>query len=354
MREFGSEHPAIILPDNYFSSFEEFDREVIYLRSGRESLLYVSCNCKPGKDAVILFPAYCCWSMSAPFVKSGWSIVYYRINEDLTVDLDYLIELLKHIHVDAILTMNFFGSSYTNEAIHMVKDFNPDIIVIEDFSHCTFSLSSIFNPLVDYYVSSLRKSIGICDGAVVLSKHPTNKHYIQEEQPEFSDRRINAQLKKGHYLFSKDQNEKSIFLSEIRECESILNGFNAVRPISQTAMCMLKQINGKHIANARRVNMKHLMRLLETKVDMVPGLERSLVGAPFSLPIVVRNRDEIQKKLAKCGVYAPVLWPISEEARRVCENSAKMADSMLSLPIDQRYDWDDIEDIAQIVTKYCV
>jgi hypothetical protein len=86
---------------------------------------------------------------------------------------------------------------------------------------------------------------------------------------------------------------------------------------------------------------------------MVPGLERCFDGAPFSLPILVENRDEVQKKLAQRGVYAPVLWPISDEARRVCEVSAYVSDRMLSLPIDQRYNYDDIEDIASIVLSIC-
>ena len=84
---------------------------------------------------------------------------------------------------------------------------------------------------------------------------------------------------------------------------------------------------------------------------MIPGLEKSFKGAPFSLPILVENRDEVQKLLAKKGVYAPVLWPIDERARFVCKNSAYISDHMLSLPIDQRYDWDDMEDIAKIVLE---
>ena len=37
MREYGSEHPAIVLPDGYFESMEEYGREVLFMRSGREA-----------------------------------------------------------------------------------------------------------------------------------------------------------------------------------------------------------------------------------------------------------------------------------------------------------------------------
>lgn len=346
MREYGSEHPAIILPDGYFEKLSELGREVMYLRSGREALLLSAIAACGSKEKTILFPAYCCWSMSAPFEKAGWTIIYYRLNEDLTVDTDYLNTLLMTYKPQAVLTMNFYGSACTDDVVQMVKDFNQRIMVIEDFSHCTFAIRQIFNEQVDIYVSSIRKSIGVCDGSVILSKMPMPIQYIQEEQKNFADNRYLAQTEKMRYTWSKDQEKKREFLNTIRECEGIINEFNAVRPISKRAMKMLQMVNGEEIAYARRENMKHLWTLLNGKVWMVPNLERCFDYASFSLPILVENRDAIQHLLAKRGIYAPVLWPICDEARAVCRNSAYIADNMLSIPIDQRYGWDDIEDIA--------
>lgn len=351
MREFGSEHPAVLLPDGYFASLEKYSREITYLRNGREALLYASCNCKPGKEAIILCPAYSCWSMTAPFEFSGWTIVYYRLNKDLTVDEDYLKMLLRGCKADAILTMNFYGSAATNAAIAIVKDFNEKITVIEDFSHCTFCLDQIFNEQVDYYVSSIRKSIGVSDGAVILSKKPTNKAYIGGTAPGFGQLRLGAQQQKGRYSFTKSLGDKDVFLSELRHGEEMIDKLDGVHPISEVSLKQIKSINGAEIAFARRENMKHLWGLLNGRVKMIPELERSFNGAPFSLPILADNRDAIQKQLAQKGVYAPVLWPASEQARKVCKVSAHVADQILSLPIDQRYNYDDIEDIAKIVLE---
>lgn len=359
MREFGSEHPAITLPDGYFERLKELKREVTFLRSGREALLYASLNVIKGirdvqnSSKVILFPAYCCWSMSAPFEKSGWEVVYYRLHEDLTVDVEYLEGLLDQYNPKAMLTMNFYGSAETNKAIAKAKEICPKIISIEDFSHCTFSLKKIFNSPVDYYVSSIRKSIGVCDGAVVLSKTPTDRGVIQSEIKDFSDVRLNAQREKGRYFYSKDPEYKSRFLPAIKEGEKIIDDFSVVRPISDTAKKQLDQINGKEIAFARRENMKHLWHLLQGKVRMVPGLERCFDGAPFALPILEKKQLEVQQRLAKRGVYTQVLWPICEEAQRVCPVSKMMGEEMLSVPIDQRLSWDDIEDIARIIIEEC-
>ena len=351
MREYGSEHPSIVLPDGYFEGLKKYGRELTYLRTGREALMYVSCNCKPGKEAVILCPAYCCWSMTVPFEFTGWTVVYYRLKEDLTIDEDYLEGLLRGCRPDTILTMNFYGSASTQRGIAKVKAFSDKITVIEDFSHCTFCLDKIFNEQVDFYVTSIRKSIGVCDGALVMSKKPTNKDYIDVEAPTFGELRLGAQRQKGRYAFTKTNEDKEVFLSELRNGEEMINKLDCVHPISDISKRQLETVNGDEIAFARRENMKHLWGLLEKEVRMVPGLERSFDGAPFSLPILVNKRDEMQKKLAQKGVYAPVLWPICDEARATCPVSATMADMMLSLPIDQRYDWDDIEDIARIIRE---
>ena len=100
-----------------------------------------------------------------------------------------------------------------------------------------------------------------------------------------------------------------------------------------------------------REDMKHLWTLLMDRVELVPGLERSFEGAPFSLPILVDDRDNVQRRLAQKGVYAPLLWPVCDQARNICPVSANMADRMLSIPVDQRYDWDDIEEISKIVLE---
>ena len=353
MREYGSEYPSIQLPDGYFEGLKKYGRELTYIRTGREALMYASCNCKPGKEAVILCPAYCCWSMTAPFEFTGWTVVYYRLNEDLTIDETYLEGLLRGCKPDAILTMIFYGSADTRAAIARVKAYNEKITVIEDFSHCTFCLDKIFNEQVEYYVTSVRKSIGVCDGALVLSKKPTNKHYIGAEAPDFATLRKGAQNMKGRYVFSKSLNDKDVFLSELRQGEEMIDKLDGVHPISEISERMIASINGEDIAFARRENMKHLWTLLNGKIKMIHGLERSFDGAPFSLPILVENRDTVQRLLAQKGVYAPVLWPIDEKARKTCEVSAYVSDHMLSIPIDQRYNYDDIEDIASIVLSTC-
>lgn len=349
MREFGSEHPAVLLPDGYFAAIEKYGHST-WLRSGREALFLVALTLNPDKTVpVVLMPAYCCHSMVDPFEKAGWKVVFYRLNEDLTVDLEYLSNLLLTLLPKAVLTMNFYGSASTVDAVNLIKNHYPECTCIEDFSHCTFSFEDIYNMQVDYYITSIRKSVGVCDGSLIVSKHSLDETHIEDGETAFVRARRYCQKLKAKYTYSQAADQKNIFLPVLREQEGELDAFVGVHRISKIGKEMLSVINGGYIRYARQKNMAHILELLKDHVESVSGIERCLNGAPFSLPILVKNRDEVQQRLALRGVYAPVLWPICDEARAVCPVSARMADEMLSIPIDQRYNYDDIEDIASII-----
>lgn len=351
MREYGSEHPGILLPDGYFESFEKYGH-CTWLRSGREALHLVALNLNmEDNQPVVLMPAYCCHSMVDPFEKAGWKVVYYSLNENLTADLEYLSSLLVNIRPKAVLTMNFYGSASTVDAVSIIKCGYPECVCIEDFSHCTFCFPDIYNEQVDYYVTSIRKSVGVCDGSVIISKALLDETVVDDNETEFMTARRDCQKLKAKYTYSQEAAQKNIFFPELRKQEGELDNFSGVHSISKTGKEMLAVLNGESIRYARQKNMAHILDLLKGKVESIPGIEKCLDGAPFSLPILIKNRDEVQQKLAKRGVYAPVLWPICDEARAVCPISARMADEMLSIPIDQRYNYDDIEDIAKIVLE---
>lgn len=247
--------------------------------------------------------------------------------------------------------MNFLGSAPTVDAISCVKRLAPECICIEDFSQCTFALEAIWNPLLDYYMSSIRKSVGTCDGAVIISHQPLDETSVEEGLSDFVTERLVCQQMKAKYEYTRDSAQKDVFFAGLKEQETELDNFTGVHRISDTGMKMIKSVNGEMVRFCRQTNMKHITRLLYGKVESIPGIERSFDVAPFAFPIMVDNRDEVQKKLAAAGVYAPVLWPIADEARKLCPVASRMADRMLAIPIDQRYNYEDIEEIASIVLK---
>lgn len=69
----------------------------------------------------------------------------------------------------------------------------------------------------------------------------------------------------------------------------------------------------------------------------------------FIFPILCDDREKIQKLLVKNAVYAPIIWPKNEIFSRVSEKVEYVYEHLLCIPIDQRYDTDDMERIGAIM-----
>lgn len=350
MREFGSEFYFPPHGNGFLDSFKVF-RTVKLLSTGREALGLVAESIKPAHK-VILIPAYSCASMTQAFIYRDWSIFYYKINTDFSADEKNLIELCKKHSPTAVLLMNFFGVAGTELIAEKIKLHFKNIILIEDFTHVLLSPIIFSNKYIDFYVGSIRKWFGINDGAVLLSNIEFEP-IVFGNNNDFLKYRIEGQLLKFKYDYIKDSGLKVSYLNLLKRAELYATENNMLHSISESSMDVLKCINIESISFSRKENFRHLYNIIKelNKIKIPIKLKDILSEIPFSLPIMVSNRDFVQKELSARGLYSSVLWPIDNEARKVCSFSANMADNMLSIPIDQRYNYEDIESIGQIINK---
>lgn len=349
MKEFGSEFHIDYTPDPYFDEIEALKKHCYWLQSGREALLLVAKSNREG-EKTILMPAYCCWSMEAPFIQEGYRIVYYRLHDDLSIDLDYLSSLIDRENPSLVLTMNYFGFTTTDDAVSLIKQSKKEIQIIEDFSHCLFSLDKIFNPDIDYYIASIRKSIGITDGAVCICDREYDGN-IQNEtgNGEYIRLREQAQKQKKKYLYTDNECDKLLFLEGLQTAASMLKSRSEItlHKMSAKSLATIRLTYREGIQSARTQNYEHLYNLIKNNRSFtLPFSPENKHVAPFALPILTENRDLVQRELAKNRIYAPVLWPISENAAKTCINSNRFSKQMLALPIDQRYHFHDIEELG--------
>lgn len=217
-REFGSAMPLEAVPDNYFQNLEKRFTSYSYLTTGRGALMLVGQSIKTDNKHIYI-PAYSCESMVKPFKDCGWKVSLYELNEDLTISDSFVDKMVDSEEKDfAILTMNYFGVAGTKEQVEKIKSKRNDIVIIEDFTHCLFTLEEIFSENVDYYVGSIRKSLGVADGAIVLSNHPLNEvEDVLESQ--FVTKRLMALKEKDAYTVEKKEAQKEEFRQILGEAE---------------------------------------------------------------------------------------------------------------------------------------
>lgn len=343
MREYGSEFEIGYLPDNYFKSIAGMMPYSAFTRSGREAIGLGIAGIKPG---VALLPAYCCWSMALPFEAAGWAVAYYPLNKDLTVDLPSLKSLINDLKPIAVLVMDYYGFAPTHAALEAVKEVDERITVIEDFTQCLFSLPEKWNNKVDCYVASIRKSIGVPDGGVVLSKRTLDLSLLSEEKTPFVEHHIQAGIRKKWYSYSFSSSEKQLFRKLQAEAGAEIKTDYNLYAISREAMGIIENTDTNTVKFARRKNYEHLYELLRDNQQFNILFAPEGNDAPFMFVINSSRRDELQKAFALKGVYCQVIWPLCERAKEMCQVSKEMEETMLAIPIDQRYSYDDIEEIG--------
>ncbi len=349
MREFGSEFPAFPLDTGYFDKIKNLGADMVLLRSGRDAMAYAASEIAP-QGNIILLPAYCCESMISPFTNNGWKVYFYPLNNDLTADKDEVLRLVAERKPLAVLLMNYFGIAATNDIADIIKEIDKNIFIIEDCTHSLFGIHDNYNPEVDYYVASIRKWMGVNDGALVLSKSAMKS--VGYKANDFVFKRRAAQEKKMNYLLNKNSFEKVEYRMLLAEAEASLND-NDIIGISPESEQRLRLLNFNELRAVRYSNYHNLYN----KIKYMPGIRfpenvgKPDVKTPFSLPVLVKNRDRVQSKLAEYGLYAPVLWPVNKDAGYICNITKEMSENMLSLPVDQRYNYDDMETVAEILSK---
>lgn len=348
MREYGSDFEIEYLPDSYFNIIEGKMPYSALTRSGREAIGLAIKGLRPG---IALLPAYCCWSMELPFNVAGWSVRYYPLNPDLTVDCRSLIGIINELNPDLVLVMDYFGFAPTSEAVKAIRETGKHITIIEDFTQCLFTLEEKWNDDVDCYVASIRKSLGVPDGGIVLSKRPLEMTALSDSRTSFVNYHLESGVRKQRFDYSADAEEKRLFRELQLNAGAELKSDYHLYKISPEARSILGLTDVSTVKFARRKNYEHLYELLKYNQKFTILFAPGNNNAPFMFIIKTQRRDELQEALARKGVYCQVIWPLSLEAKAQCPVSKDMEETMLAIPIDQRYLYNDIEEIGQRINS---
>lgn len=338
---------------NYDFVFEDIKHveyeDIAYLSSGRGAIKYILNNLDIQNKSVLL-PLYTCHTVFEQFIDSGYNVYYYNINNDLSVDLGDFNDKISNTKPSVILFHSYYGFDTLHSIKHNIQEIKNDgIIIIEDLTHSLFSDISLID--ADYYVGSFRKWDAIPDGGFAISK---SKKFL--DKPIYTDKilicnKLNAFNAKYEYMENHIGN-KVDFLEMYNEAEEIINNCNSFYKMSDEGKIILNYINKESLINKRRNNFTFLIDKLKDKYDILfDELPNGVV--PLYFPIYSEDRDNLQKYLIMNDIYAPIIWPISNNIKDlVIELSNKIYDRILAIPCDQRYGVEEMGKIAEILLNF--
>lgn len=342
---------SVIMPKQFGCNGSDF----VWMSTARSATSFVldtiaKRNVNVKKIAVI--PAFTCHTVIEPFLAKGYEIHSYHIDRGLLADTSDILEVIKSTGASVLLFHKYFGW----DSIKNLENIMPElkrlgVVTIED---CTQNLYSTFERVhADYFVGSIRKWCGVPDGGFAVCKEGQFENWPQNVDKELEKAKVEASLLKFKCLF-EGQGEKQTFLNRYREAEDILNRQNKFYSISNVSTIIQSNLDMESLVNKRRDNFNIIVTCLE-KIQIVGvklifnSLNENEV--PLYCPILCEARKTVQSFLAKNNIYAPIIWHKAECSPIVDEDADYIYDHILCIPVDQRYDSDDMKRIGSVLNE---
>jgi dTDP-4-amino-4,6-dideoxygalactose transaminase len=318
---------------------------VRYLSTGRAAIsLAIQNVLHRGAHRIVWMPAYTCKAVLQPFIAAGMEIRFYGMGRCLFG----ISGLPENIENQCFLFIHYFGK-YNHDASRWIleKRKTQEFFVIEDCAQAT--LNSNVGRVGDYSINSFRKFLAQPDGAELSSTAVTCGE-IKAPDEEFLSRRLVGKLVRGRV------EDQTTFLSQFERSEDLLDADNEVRKMSWLSYLLLTNADTETVRVKRRRNFMKLAEILSTSAlkEHIHFLFTTLDAeeVPLGFPIIVlqNERDKLREHLRHAGVFCPVHWHLNHvSGRSQFHVEHELSKSLLTLPIDQRYDEADMAFINEIL-----
>ncbi len=341
LKEYGYEYNAII-DDNILSrvGWAGTDKKLwgaYSLRSGRDALKVIA---REHRNSTVFLPSLCCDSMITPFESFGCKIVYYSLDSNLKVDFTSLQNSLRQIKTEKLLLFyNYFAVEmfWENHLIELKKNF-PNLILVEDITHTLLGTKKL-EPLADYTVVSLRKWTNVPDGGLLWTNRKLKDSNFKDCS-DFAKQRLQAQWMRTKYFISGEEDLKTEYRQIFSSVSRLLD--KDILPVKMTEYSyeLFLNTNWDNIKKARSEN-SNILNSIVSKNENIKLIKGGLQTNNLYFPILVNNRNAIQKKLSAIGIFNTIIWPLRQEQILTCSTAKYICEHMLAVPCDQRYSKED-------------
>lgn len=315
-----------------------------WLDTGRSALAVIARHlAHTAAESTVWLPAYCCESIAAPFLRKSLPVRFYSVGERLDrIDAD-------PSQGDTLLFIHYFGCR-NRIALHRIEEFHAGSIrLIEDCVQA--ALTTGIGTHGDHALTSLRKLLPQTDGAMLASRE-TIAIDAEPADEAFVSARVVGKLQRGAAA------RPEAFLPLFERSEERLAD-DLPRTMSWISRQLLGHTDLSIVAARRVANFQSLSQGLvdiAPCIGIVPFLPHLDVGeVPLGFPIVVGGgkRDALRAHLAARGIFCPIHWDLSHLRSAAFAEERILSASMLTLPIDQRYDENDMSIILVSLSNFC-
>lgn len=189
----------------------------------------------------------------------------------------------------------------------------------------------------DFTFSSFRKFFPVPDGAWHKVKDKSFRFNEKGVTSLFSNKKLIGGIIK--YFSLMGSVDELIYLKYLEEGEIELENYQTITGISKESISILSNLSNRFNEIIRKRNANDVFVLEQLDRFEIETLfpVTAPVNAPLAIPIKIKGRDIVRKRMAENKIYLPVHWQVPSEFADTLTFGNKIAQNELSLVIDRRY-----------------
>ncbi len=291
----------------------------IALNCGRNTLAYLI---EAKGIEKIKVPKFLCDTVREVCEKEKISISFYSITrdflpEELTLEADEWLYLV-----------NFYGQ-LDNDTIRGYVEKYERVIVDHAQAYFQMPLENVDT------LYTCRKFFGVADGGILYTDTKLDREISQDES-----------FDRMGFVLGRFERSASEFYAEAASN----NDFFADEPIklmSKLTENLLHGIDYEAVKQKRTRNFE----ILHEAFGKINPLKLTVPQGAFMYPLYLEKGGEIRRKLQAKKIFIPTLWPDVFEHCDESELEYDYAKNILPIPVDQRYDQEDMKYIMEEIEK---
>ena len=296
----------------------------ILLNTGRNALEYILRSIGDVKG--IYLPYYTCEVVLEPLKKLCIPWTFYHINARFEIDDD-----INPQKGEYIIANNYYGikDAYIQQ---LAEKYGENLIV-----DCAQALFAKPIPGINTFYST-RKFVGVADGGVAYIDN------IQEGRVQINE--IECTANHDSHLIKRKQFGAEAGFADYQENETKLDN-QPIRWMSETTRKILNHIDYEKVITKRRENYTYLQSRLATENMLsLPAIDTFV--CPMIYPFLTRSGGDIRKALIDNKIYVAQYWPNVHFLSNY-EFDCKLAEMMIPIPCDQRYNDKDMQKVLNVL-----
>lgn len=304
---------------------KEYHSNTISLNTGRNAFEYILLVKNISK---VYVPYYMCDVMLEAAKKHEISIDFYRI--------DNKFELLEEIEIadtEKLLYVNYFGLK-ENYIANLVKKIGSEKLILDN----TQSFFSKPLPGVDT-IYSPRKYFGVSDGAYLITNRSSGERYEYD-----------SSIKRVGHLIGRIESGASCYYDSFKQNDKSLQNQD-IKYMSKFTKAILQTIDYDNVKLVRKRNFLYLHSLIAEHNELCIDIKG--INGPMVYPFLI-NDSKLKSKLIQNNIYIATYWP--EVLDKVSKQSveASLVNKLLPLPVDQRYNFADMQKVVSVINEVLV